>query len=95
MKTLTESDVIRIMQEEWHKRVSQLSEEVDIAMTAKVDNKSGEKSVLTPDLKVMHKDSGIRYTITSVGPRDVILKTPEGDQFIVDADSLEREYKLD
>jgi len=50
---------------------------------------------LTPELKVMHRDSGIRYTISSVGPRDVILKTPEGEEFIVDADSLEREYYLD
>lgn len=83
------------MREEWDKKVSTLSEEVDLSMTSKVGGNSEEKSVLTPELKVMHRDSGIRYTISSVGPRDVILKTPEGEEFIVDADSLEREYYLD
>lgn len=94
MKVLQEADVLRIMREEWEKKVSALKETVDVAMTAKVPD-AGEVPVLSPDLKIMHKNSGIRYTIVSVSPRDVILKTPEGEQIIIDADEIERAYELD
>lgn len=94
MKTLREADVLRIMREEWDAKVAALAETVEIAMSSKID-KEGEKPVLAPELKVMHKKSGIRYTIDSVGPRDVILRTPEGEKFIVDAQTLEQEYELD
>jgi hypothetical protein len=43
----------------------------------------------------MHTKSGIRYTVDSVGPRDVILRTPENETFLVDKDTLEKEYHLD
>jgi hypothetical protein len=95
MKTLQEDDILRIMREEWEKRLTLLSEEVDLAMNAKIPDKKEEQPVLSPELKVIHKTSGIRYTISSVGPRDVILRTPEGDNFIVNADELENEYSLD
>lgn len=93
MKPLTEADVLKIMREEWDKKVSTLSEAIDMVMTAKTDGK--QKLVVTPELKVRHKKSQIRYTVSSVGPRDVILRTPEGDEFIVDATELERDYELD
>ncbi len=88
MRNLTEADVIRVMREEWDKKVTALSETVDIALNSKV-GKEGEKPVLAPELKVMHKQSGIRYTVDSVGPRDIILRTPEGDKFLVDKETLE------
>lgn len=94
MKTLSEDDVIRIMREEWDKRVTALAETVDVAMTSSVDG-DNEKLILSPELKLRHKKSQIRYTIDSVGPRDVILRTPEGDKFIVDAEELENSYQLD
>jgi hypothetical protein len=93
MRTLTEADVIRVMREEWDKKVSALAETVDIAMNVK--GKGGDHPVLSPELKVMHKDSGIRYTVDSVGPRDIILRTPEGEKFLVDKDELEKFYELD
>lgn len=95
MKNLTETDVIRVMREEWDRRIAALSETVDIAVNSKVGDGKGEQPILSPELKVMHKKSGIRYTIVSVGPRDIILKTPEGNDFIVDAPHLEDEYELD
>ena len=56
---------------------------------------SGEqKVVLSKGLKIKHKDSGLLYTIDSVSPDDVILKTPEGKLIIVDTDTLEAEYAL-
>lgn len=93
MKTLTEADIIRTMREEWDTKVSALTETVDVVMNAKVDG--SKKPLITPELKLRHKKSQIRYTVSSVGPRDVILRTPEGEEFIVDAPTLEAEYELD
>ncbi len=94
MKTLTEADIIQTMKEEWEKKVNSLSETIDVVLNAKTDSGSNTP-VITPDLKVRHKKSQIRYTVASVGPRDVILKTPEGEEFIVDATELENHYQLD
>lgn len=92
MKKLQEADVIRVMREEWHARINQLAEQVDLMMHSKV---TGDTPVISPELKVRHKKSGIRYTVSSVGMRDVILRTPEGDEFLVDKERLESEYELD
>lgn len=92
MRTLQEADVIRIMREEFDRRLAALTEEIDVTMTTKVDGQ--DKPALSPELKVMHKTSGIRYTVDSVGPRDVILRTPEGEKFLVDQGELEQEYEL-
>jgi len=88
MKVLTEQDVLRVMREEWKKIVDGVLESAGIDIGANAPE-------LSPELKVIHKSSGIRYTIDSVGPRDCILRTPEGEKFIVDAETLEKEYKLD
>jgi hypothetical protein len=93
MKPLTEADVLRVMREEWSKEIARLSEQIDMVMVSKVGNKEGD--VLSPELKVKHKDSQIRYTIDSVGPRDIILRTPEGEQFLVSKEELENSYELD
>lgn len=92
-KQLTERDVINVIKEEWIKRMDKLSEEIDLELKSKIDKK--EKTVISPDLKIVHKDSGIKYTISSVGPRDVILRNPEGKEFLIDIDELENEYELD
>lgn len=81
------------MREEWQKKVDALAEQIDMVMQSKVGK--DPKDVLSPELKVKHKDSNLRYTIDSVGPRDVILRTPEGEQFIVSKEQLEDEYRLD
>ena len=94
MRTLQEADVIRVMREEWDAKVKALAEEVDVVMNSRVENKS-DLPVLSPELKVRHKKSQIRYTISSVGPRDVILRTPEGEEFIIDSAELEDSYELD
>lgn len=92
MKKLEESDIIRMMREEWDAKLARLSEEVDAVLKGKIDGK--EKLILSPDLKLTHKDSGFLYTLVSVGPRDAILKSPEGKEFIVDKDTLENEYVI-
>lgn len=94
MKTLTEADVIRVMREEWDAGVAALTEQIDMVMRSKVDGNDKEP-VLSPELKVKHKKSQIRYTISSVGPRDIILRTPEGEEFLIDQEELEQNYQLD
>jgi hypothetical protein len=94
MKTLKEDDILRVMREEWQARRDELSEQVDMVMNSKVEA-GGAKPVISPELKVRHKSSKLRYTVDSVGPRDLILRTPEGEQFLVDKDVLESEYELD
>lgn len=93
MKKLQEEDIIRIMREEWQSKVAALTEEVDLTFKTKVDG--DDKEVISQDLKVRHKDSQILYTVVSVGPNDIILKTPEGEDFLLDKDTLEDEYELD
>ena len=93
MKNLTEEDIIRVMREEWHAKVMSLTEEVDLSFKAKVDGE--DKEVISQDLKIRHKKSQLLYTVVSVGPRDIVLKTPEGEEFLLDKDQLEDEYELD
>jgi hypothetical protein len=93
MKKLQEEDIIRVMREEWQAKVTALTEEVDLTFKAKVDGEN--KEVISQDLKVRHKKSQLLYTVVSVGPRDIILKTPEGEEFLLDKEQLEDEYELD
>lgn len=92
MRKLNDGDVIEALREEWNARVRSLQEKVDVVMNAKID---GEKeSLVSSGLKVKHKNSGFLYTVSSVSPRDVILKTPEGEEFMVDAPTFEAEYMV-
>ena len=81
------------MREEWNAKVSALSEEVDLAFKSKVDGE--DKDIISQDLKIRHKKSQLLYTVVSVGPRDIILKNPEGEEFLLDKKQLEDEYELD
>jgi hypothetical protein len=93
MKKLNDAEIIRIMREEWDAKVAALTEATDVIFKAKVDG--DDKNVISPDLKLRHKKSQYLYTVVSVGPRDAILKTPEGKQFLVDKATLEKEYEID
>lgn len=49
---------------------------------------------VSPELKVRHKATGFLYTVVSVSKKDVVLKTPEGDEFIVDSAAFEKGYDV-
>ena len=93
MKNLKEEDVIRIMREEWTKKVKALSEDVDLMLKTKVDKK--KVNPIGQDLKIRHKKSQILYTVDEVGPQDAILITPEGEKFMINSQELENDYELD
>lgn len=94
MKTLKQKDVLDLMREEWTRGVKNLSEKVDMVFNSKVDG-SDKEPVIAPELKVRHKKSQIRYTVSSVGPQDIILRTPEGETFLIDQHEFEKNYQLD
>ena len=93
MKKLTESDIIRIMREEWNAKLESLSENADVVLKGKIDGR--QKTLISPGLKLKHKKSKFEYPVISVGTREVTLNTPEGVPFVVDIDTLEKEYELD
>lgn len=93
-RVLRESDVLRVMREVHRDRITELARELDVLF--KPNGKgTEEQNVLSPELKLRHKKSGLLYTISSVGPRDAILRTPEDKEFLVDKNGLEAEYELD
>lgn len=93
MKKLEEQDIIKIMREEWEKKINSLSEEVDLVLKTKVDGK--EVNPIDSDFKVKHKKSRILYTVDSVSTKDVILIAPEGEKFMITAEEFEEEYVPD
>lgn len=92
-KNLTNDDIIQVLREEWDKKVSLFEKRIDIDLVAKPTNDEN-KLIVTPELKVRHKNSGIRYTVDSVSTRDVILRTPEGERFLVHGSEFESDYEL-
>ena len=59
MAKLTEGQVIRIMRDEYRRRLLETIEESDV-----FDSRGN--NVLTPGLKVRHKDTNFEYTVDSV-----------------------------
>lgn len=90
MKQLTDETILRIMNEEWDKKVKKLQEEVDTFF----QNEQQADPVVSAGLKVLHKKSKIRYTVDSIAKKDVVLLSPEGNKFLISADELESEYEL-
>lgn len=72
------------------KEETEKAEELD-----KIISIAGKKEiVLSSGLKIRHKESGLLYTVVLVSADDVVLKTPEGEKFLIDTDTLENEYEL-
>ena len=102
MKKLTESDIIRIMREEWDAKVLRLSEDVDAVLQGKIGGK--DKMLLSPQIKLKHNGSKLLYTVVSVSPEEVVLKAydenevegapPKEKCFTVDKETLEKEYVI-
>ena len=80
MAKLTEVQVIRLMRNEYHKRLVETIGEADM-----FDDEGNH--LLSPGLKVRHKDSKFEYTVDSVeGEKDsgnvkVTLKLPDEPRF--------------
>ncbi len=94
MSNFNENELIETIFQKWEKRISQIAEEVDATLKGKVDG--NEKIILSPGTKMRHKKSKLLYTLVRVEENDVVLLTPEGDkEFLVNKDTLEKEYAID
>jgi hypothetical protein len=49
---------------------------------------------LSDQTKIVHKKSGIRYTVSNKDRDEAILVTPEGEEFLVNREILEDEYEI-
>jgi hypothetical protein len=80
MAILTERQVIRLMRDEYHRRLVETIEESDI-----FDDRGN--NLLSPGLKVRHKDSKFEYTVDSVeggeGDVRISLKLPDEPRFVL------------
>lgn len=102
MKHLTEQEVIKILREEYDQRRKKRLLELDMFIQdlAEEDDetKEGEpvgEPVVSPDLKVRHRESKLLYTVDSVNPKFVVLKSPEGRLFQVSEKDFDKDYVLD
>jgi hypothetical protein len=93
MKNLKDEDVLRVMREEWYKKVNALSEAVDLMLSTKVDGE--EKQVVSKGLSIRHKKDKKIFTVGEVGPTHVRLVSPDGQELDpISAEKLEDEYEL-
>jgi len=97
MKKLSEQEIIRLMREEWNKKLSRFFESSDkLSTTARVNGE--EEMVISPGLKVRSKDD-LLYTVTDVADdseeTDFTLSKPSGEEFEVTGKDLESNYKRD
>lgn len=91
-KKYKKEDVLKVMREEWSKKIKILSEDVDLNLKVKIDNRNIEP--ISDELRVKHKKSKIVYTVVSPSLNDVVLRTPEGEEFMINSEVLEDEYDL-
>lgn len=86
------TELIEMMREAWDKKVRGLVRELD---TNYKDASGKKKATVSPGLKVKHAESGRVYTVDSLGMKDVVLITPEGDRFPITLKQLNSEYEVE
>lgn len=86
---LTEQKLIEVMREEWDRKVLRLEK----AVRAFMKTPEGEKFLVGAGTKVKHSGSGLLYTVSAVdkGRNEVVLRTPQGEEFVVAGDEFEGE----
>ena len=92
MATLNEGDIIRLLREEYDRKIQEVMDELDVFVNL---GKLGKTNVLSPGLKVRENESGLLYTIVAVTPDGCTLQSTEGEEFRVDNSELEKRYELD
>jgi hypothetical protein len=88
---LTESEILRVFKEEHGRRFTALLEELDLYFKGD----GAPENLLSKGLKVRHKESGILYTVHSVSPHDIVLKSPEGKLCKIEEEPFEEQFQLD
>jgi len=86
---LDEKMLITLMREAYQKHLQNLQE---FDTSGFGDDKH---TVLDVGLKIRHNKTNLLYTISQLGIDDIVLMTPDGEEFTVSRKELEKEYKLD
>jgi len=76
-------------------QLRQENEEKFRALRETVEKTFKGKAAISNGLKVVHKKTGILYTVKSPGVEDIVLTTPEGEDFLIDKDEFEANYALE
>ena len=69
--------------------------ERDLDVYFKPKKSADETNVISPMLKVKHKESGLKYTVDQVGTNSVVIRDPEGKTINLTADELEKDFELE
>ena len=94
MKILTKQDLLSMLKA--RNIVVEEEEPVPVSAIQSENEKEDRKlNILSPELKVRHKQSKYRYTIDSIDEPTFILRDPMGKKFSIDRAELEKDYVLD
>ena len=95
MDDLTEDDVLQLMREVWDERLREALKPLNELGVEYKDGSGESHPAISKGLKLRHSKSGILYTVAALGTSDIILKSPEGEQFAVSHKEIEQDYDLD
>ena len=94
MQRLTEKHILDVFRKEWNARVSSVLESASADIDAKVDVDGEQKIIISPGLKLRHKSSKFQYTVQGISKNDAVLRSPEGEDFLVSLAELENDYEV-
>jgi len=93
MKKLSEQEIIRLMREEWNKKISRLLESEDkLSLTARINGE--EETVISRELKVK-SEKGLLYTVVDVTDEEITLRKSTGETFPVSVSDFKTNYTRD
>ena len=87
MKKLSNGDIAKMVREEFTRVLAEFD------FTPYPGQSEGDDT-LSNGLEVTHKQTGMDYTVKSIGIDDVELATPEGDSIVVTKDQLKKDYHI-
>lgn len=89
---LQSADVINALREAFNGKLRLLED--DAKKKLRLTDKKSDTLLVSDGLKVHHKKSGILYTVAAASKEEVELLTPEGEPFIVDGATFQKDYEL-
>lgn len=63
-------------------------------LSRRYEKQKSDTESVAKGLKVKHSKSQYLYTVVSISPRDIVLRTPEGKDVSVERDEFNKEYEL-
>lgn len=86
---LTNEELVTAIRQAWDKKLAALKEDLNSFLNEDIEPQVGTET------KVKHRESQLLYTVHSIGPDEVVLRTPTGRLFTIDSASFDNEYEVD